>query len=66
MGGRGGEVSPLGILMGRGLASGKTMGLLKMMPACHSGLHEICIQHHDSKHASRDSMQAGALQGSEL
>ena len=52
MGGRRGEVSPWGILMGRGLASGKTMGLLKMMPARILLLHERCIHFHDSKHAS--------------
>ena len=40
MGGRGGEVSPWGVLMGCGLASGRTMGLLKMMPACVLGLHK--------------------------
>ena len=45
MGGRGGEVSPLGVLMGRGRASGRTMGLEKTMPAIacnlfiHSCLH---------------------------
>ena len=66
MEGRGGEVSPWGILMGRGLASGRTMGLEKTMPACVFGLHGMCIQHHDSKHASRDSMQAGSLQSSAL